>query len=239
MIRVLQKLLLITKELCFKIILRIRFPKLLLREYRYYSQFESKALVDKFIKKEISVINDPLWNNSGAKSKKEYLNWSWNACGMACLKMIIYNRENKEYAIVDLGKGCEDFGGYKVNISDFDVSRYLTSIDGLYYNGFIAYIKNKFGLTGRIKKNFGIYEIIYNFALVRDVIVSVSPAIRDKNNLPKTKGGHLVLITGYDLIKKKIYIHNPSGLYKFSQENYSLTFTEFQKIFAARGIVIE
>jgi len=234
-----QKIKLQIKELMYSILLRIRFRRQLFRKYKYYSQFESKELVDKFLKNEISVIDDPLWKSSGAKSKKEYLNWSWNACGMACLKMVMANRENKEYAIVDLGKGCEEFGGYKVNISDFAARKYLTSIDGLIYSGFVAFTNNKFNLKGHINKNFGIYEIIYNFALGRDVIVSVSPAIRDKNNLPKTKGGHLVLMTGYDLIKKTIYINNPSGLFNMSQENYALTFAEFQKFFTGRGIVIE
>ena len=71
------------------------------------------------------------------------------------------------------------------------------------------------------------------------VIASVDPAIRDKSNTPaNVTGGHLVLVTGYDRKKKTITIHNPSGSYKKSQENYEMTFEEFQKFFAGRGIAV-
>lgn len=158
---------------------------------------------------------------------------------MACLKMILFKGFNKEYKTVGLGKGCERYGGYKVHIESFNKGEYLTSIEGLFYKGFCKYIEKEFGLNGKIKNLLTINEICLAIGNGKDVIASVSPRIRNKEDSVVKKGGHLVLITGYDLINKKISIHNPSGYFRKSQEDYWLTFKEFNKFFANRGIIIK
>src|SRR3989338_258315 len=67
----------------------------------YFSQWESKDLVNDIINKKISAKDDPLWKKSGAKNKKEYELWSWNGCGMACFKMILAYKFKKEIPVVD------------------------------------------------------------------------------------------------------------------------------------------
>ena len=55
---------------------------------------------------------------------------------------------------------------------------------------------------------------------------------------PKTKGGHLVLMLGYDIDKKLFYFHNPSGFKKETQEYASISFSDFKKFFGYKGIIV-
>ena len=52
----------------------------------YFSQWESPALVGKFISGDLSPASDPNWLSSGASSQEEYAKWSSHLCGMACFK---------------------------------------------------------------------------------------------------------------------------------------------------------
>lgn len=85
------------KEIRFKSIIflkNLRYflpPKRIKNYVRYkvphYSRWESKK-----------------WQLFGAKNKNEYLNWSWNGCGLVCLQMIIAYKTDKKISLVDLGK---------------------------------------------------------------------------------------------------------------------------------------
>ncbi|MFZ1250289.1 MAG: hypothetical protein WAR37_02480 [Candidatus Microsaccharimonas sp.] len=55
---------------------------------------------------------------------------------------------------------------------------------------------------------------------------------------PNKKGGHLVLVLGYDLDKRLLYLYNPSGFETYTQEYASISFKDFKKFFGGRGIVI-
>src|SRR5258708_36283534 len=88
-------------------------PKLtsfVLENFPYFSQWESANLADKFWSGKMRVLDDPKWKNSGAKTKLDYLNWSWSACGMACLKMILAFKTKKTYPIIELGEECKKYG---------------------------------------------------------------------------------------------------------------------------------
>lgn len=208
-------------------------PKHKLVQIPYYSQWEDKSLVKNIILKKITAKKDKLWKNSGAKSIEEYEFWSWHVCGMACLKMILDHKYKKKYPIIKLAKESENFGVYIPQKDD---------IKGMFYQPFCNYVKEKFNLDCDYSSFLSIRRIIYEISQNNYVIASVNPAIRaaHKNKVGNgKKGGHLVLITGYDLEKRQITFHNPSGFNKESQENYSLSFETFQKYFANRGLVIE
>lgn len=196
----------------------------------YYSQWESPKLVGKIVSGEISPKKDPKWKKSGASSIDEYELWSRNACGMACLKMILAHNLKVVIPIVELGKKCESYGGY--------IKR-GNKLDGLIHKPFIKFINKEFGLRSRSLARISIQDIIR--ALKRDnyVIASVSREIRNPSVTPKRKGGHLVLLLGFDRNKKVIYLHNPSGLPKKSQKYAEISYEDFNKFFAGRGIVIE
>lgn len=115
----------------------------------YFSQWESKELIKDIINKKISAKNDPLWKKSGADTKEEYELWSWNACGMACLKMLIAYKYNKEIPLIKLGKKCKKYGGYAGK-----------NLNGLYYKPFIKFVKEEFNINAKIISPMVIQDII-------------------------------------------------------------------------------
>ncbi|MBI4136425.1 C39 family peptidase [Candidatus Roizmanbacteria bacterium] len=196
----------------------------------YVSQFESKELVDEILSEKIDPHDDPLWKRSGAKTKEEYAYWSHNTCGIACLKMVLKYKLKKEIPIVHLAKKCTEYGGYILKKEE---------AEGLFYEPFCQFVKKEFDMNASVAPFLTLKRILFETGNSHVVIASVSPEIRNKHNNPKTvTGGHLVVVTGYDAKKKRVTIHNPSGLYKKSQENYEMKFEEFEKFFAGRGIVI-
>jgi len=69
------------------------------------------------------------------------------------------------------------------------------------------------------------------------VIVSVTPEIRHPTKQPIKRGGHLVLLVGYDDEKQLFYLHNPSG-FEGTQENVQVTYSNFSRFFDNKGIII-
>lgn len=202
----------------------------------YYAQWESQNLVDDIIHKKISAIEDPKWRQSGALTKDEYVLWSWNVCGMACAKMILGHTSKKNIPLITLAKTCKRYGGYTFDKASRN--SYEDKIEGLFYKPFVTFLEKEFGYKGKIKKSMNIKEMLTEFSKGKYIIASVNGTIRDPKNTPKERGGHLVLITGYDLKKKTLYIHNPSGYFKKSQKNAEISFQDFAKFYAFKGIVI-
>lgn len=81
-------------------------------------------------------------------------------------------------------------------------------------------------------------EIIKAVSEGNFVIASVNPEIRDPQIDSKYSGRHLVLVFGYDMDAGTLILHNPSGIYGKSQENVEISFSDFNKFFAHRGIVV-
>lgn len=214
----------------------------------YYSQWESPKLVEDIINKKFHPKNDPLWKRSGAVSQTEYCMWSWSGCGMACLKMILKHATGKEYKLVTLGKKCLEYGGYKDNSKKHSAKKIMERnngrppsdyFDGLFYGPFLEFINKEFHLSGNVVFLMTLKDIITGLSDKKYVIVSVSGSLRnpEREKLHK-KGGHLVLVSGYDLDNKLLYLHNPSGAYQKSQEYFPIKFKTFNKYFANRGVVI-
>lgn len=197
----------------------------------YFAQWESRELIGKFLRGEMRSEDDPKWRQSGAKTKKEYALWTWNGCGMACLKMILAHSLKKEIPFVELGRRCMAYGGYKRTKS-------INKLEGLYYEPFVHFCKREFGLSAKVLAPMILPEIVSALEQRKYVIASVSPFIRNPKVTPKTQGGHLILIVGYDYEKKLLYFHNPSGDSKVNQEYAKISFLDFQKFFAKRGVVV-
>jgi len=197
----------------------------------FFSQWESAQLVEDIVKGKIWASSDPKWKNSGAESTEEYIYWSWNICGMACLKMILADKFDKEYKLIELAKSCESYGGYRRNGN---------KIEGLFYKPFSVFLKQDYGLKARVWGWFlTIGRIRKEIEKGNYVMASVNAHIRDLGKEPMFKGGHLVLVTGYDRESHVLYLHNPSGFWKQSQQNFEITENDFRKYFAGRGIVID
>lgn len=195
----------------------------------YFSQWESSELVEDIIYERMSAKDDPLWQNSGARTLQEYEIWSWNGCGMACLKMILAFKLGKEIPLVKLGRRCQKFGGYIPKEGE---------LDGLYYEPFLKFIREDYGLAGRIISPMEIEDMLAELERENFVIASVSHEIRNPEATPSKRGGHLVLLLGYHLPQQTLFLHNPSGLPPDSQEYTQISFKDFNKFFAHRGISI-
>jgi hypothetical protein len=67
-------------------------------------------------------------------------------------------------------------------------------------------------------------------------MISVHPSIRTPRQTPPHRGGHLVLVTGYDT--DGLLVHNPSGLPGRSQRQARVGFGALDRFYAGRGIII-
>jgi len=196
----------------------------------YFSQWESPKLAKQLIEKKITTDDDPNWKASGARNKKEYHDWSWSACGMACTKMILAHRTGQVVPIVELGEKCTEYGGYTMPLEN--------SI-GLLYKPYITFVDKEFKWKARVAQGMTFQELMNELSKGDYVIAGVSPQIRYPESRPRVKGGHLILMVGYDNAKQEFYLHNPSGISKETQEYAAVKFNDFKKFFSGRGIVIQ
>ena len=195
----------------------------------YFSQWETASMTLSVLERGASaLLDDPLWQRSGADTAEEYARWAVNVCGMACLKMILAAR-GEDHRIIDLARGCTRFGGYVVNAED-------QSIKGLIYAPFVTYVGETFGLDAKTITSLptpAIADILKENAFF---IASVNSQIRWPDRQPPTKGGHLVLVTAASA--DTIRFHNPSGHDEASQADVELSTEIFDRFFANRGVAI-
>ncbi len=207
-------------------------PKSAYLDVPYFCQFMSAGLVEKYINDKPSLATDPKWRESGAQTIEEYQMWTWSDCGIACFKMIlnVISKDHKSPTIIELAKGAKQFGA-------FEDDPKMPS--GLHYKEFCTYVSSEFGLSAKPEPTLGLQRIKYEISIGNYVISSVNPSIRNPESpTPVTRGGHLVLVVGYN--ENGIYIHNPSGYQSNNSQNRaSVTYAQFRKFFSGRGIVIK
>jgi hypothetical protein len=195
----------------------------------YFAQWESPELVADIVEGKKDAADDPLWRNSGAKDKEEYVRWSWSACGLACTKMILAHASGEVVPIVMLGNKALAYGCYDMPLE--------TSI-GLKYGPYSEFTREEFGWETAPVSPMVLEDIIKAIAKGSYVMISVTAEIRRPHVWPKRHGGHLVLAVGYDLDASELLINNPSGDKKETQDHARVSFSDFEKFFAHKGIVI-
>jgi len=195
----------------------------------YFSQWESRELAGQILDERLSAADDPNWKASGAKTRQEYNAWSWSGCGMACTKMILAHRTGTIMPLVTLGKQCRAYGGYTMPLE--------TSI-GLRYKPYLQFVEQVLQWQAHIIVGAPRRQLLQELGQGNYVIASVSPLIRRPESSPQTRGGHLVLLLGYDLRLQEFYLHDPSGDTKETQEYATISFAAFKKFFSGRGIVV-
>lgn len=197
----------------------------------YYSQFETPALIPTLLADgfEEGLPSDPLWRLSGAEDQTEYVAWAANACGMACLKMVLAARTDAVHPTLALARKCAGYGGYAVNPDD-------GTIRGLIYAPFTRFVAECFDLEAKVITGIEVTDLP---AVMREYgffLASVHPAIRWPDRDPPAKGGHLVLVTA--ATPSGVVFHNPSGHTPRSQIDVALPLADFDRFFASRGIAI-
>ncbi len=195
----------------------------------YFSQWESRELVEQFIKGHLKYREDPLWERSGATTPTEYEKYADSICGMACLKMALKFFHNKEIPLIQLTKQCASFGGYTKNFRK----------EGLIYTGLKKFVEEEFELAVDIYHHLPLEFIFKLISEGKLVIASSNKNIRTPETATARKGGHLILISGYNTTDNTVIFNNPSGFTSNnSQENVKLNIDLFKKFFANRAIAI-
>lgn len=201
----------------------------LIQDVPYFSQWESPELVEQILTNKISAEDDPKWKASGAKNVQEYALWSANACGLACTKMILAKELQTVTPIVELAQKSLKYGVYTQPLQD--------SV-GLLYKPYVEFMAAEFGMSTRVERPLSINQAIFELSQGNYILASVSPKIRNTNDFATDKGGHLVLLLGYDLDKSELYFHNPSGFKNETQSYAKITFADFKKFFGERGVIV-
>lgn len=196
----------------------------------YVCQFSVPEHAEASLVGDLDTKRDALWSESGAHSSEQYTKWAYTICGMASAAMIIdYLREEK-HKPVSLAEDAASNGVYEEKDNE---------ISGMKYQEFTDWIR-KYGLKANVVSRLSLDGIRYALSNGKMVIISVNPNIRGYNLSPKNqKGGHLVVVTGYDLDDDTISVHNPSGFQSSqTQEHHTLSSSDFNKYFANRGIIL-
>ncbi|WP_063888599.1 MULTISPECIES: C39 family peptidase [unclassified Burkholderia] len=197
----------------------------------YFSQWESRSLVGKFLTRDILPEDDPLWYQSGAASAAEYARWSPNICGMACLKMLLAYRLNITVPLLYLVREAVKFGVYRPELGDSGMR--------LLYAPFVNWVNTRYALNAEVVERTRAIAVEPLLRTGHVLIASVHPSIRHAPTItPSARGGHLVLAFDVDRQSDEWVFHNPSGLSVETQENVRLPRLIFEQFFANRGILI-
>jgi hypothetical protein len=206
-------------------------------EIPYYSQFASPELISDILDKKVQAEDDPNWRKFGFKTTDEYAFWSWRACGIMCLKMIIDTlNKTEQKSVADLLQEAVSLGGYIAHDKDGKL------VDKGWFYKPLVLLANKYGISGKVKSTLSINTTCAEIIKGRLVVASVNPSVirsdRDAKE-PDKAGGHLVLVHGFKWEGGKckgFYIHNPSGRTRETQSNAFIPIERFISAFACRGM---
>ncbi len=197
----------------------------------YVCQFAIPEHAELSLKKTLNPAQDPHWAQTGARSPERYAEWAFTMCGMASVAMALgYYKNELPPKPAELAEDALKHGVY---VADG------TAISSMKYKEFAVWVE-KYGLRAKVLSRLSIRGIQYALSEKNLVIISVNPNIRGYNTAPThQKGGHLVLVTGYDTKADTISIHNPSGFVGTdTQINHTIQISKFKEYFAGRGIVL-
>ena len=193
-------------------------------------QFATPESAELSLTKKLAPEDDPHWGETGAASPQRYAQWAFTMCGMASASMALKHFKGNHTKVAELAEDALWGGVYTEDV---------TEISSMKYREFGRWI-TKYGLRAEVRTRLSVRGIQYALAQGNLVIVSVNPNIRGYDTAPPLqKGGHLVLVTGYDRTARTISINNPSGFVSLdTQIKHTLPLQTFLKHYAGRGILV-
>jgi hypothetical protein len=196
----------------------------------YRSQYASPELAAEFQAGRLAFADDPRWEESGARSREEYVRWARSGCGMACLQMILEARDGAAPSIAALGRAAIGFGAYE--------ERPARGFGPLVYAPFVDFVAAEFGLSARVAAPITLEELMAAVAGDEVVLASVSAEIRSLTARPQHLGGHLVLAYDVSPDSSEVCFHDPAGDRRERTRGVWLEDRDFARFFANRGIAV-
>lgn len=173
------------------------------------------------------------WSGQGFTSASDYLLWSDNSCGVACVQSLLQSAGRDVPPKAQIIDALVAVGAYKVQ---------QYSIVGLIYDPCVEWLRSRWDIAGATYPRLTVNDLYDHVAGGSLAIASVSKEILWPDSRPARRGGHLVLIFG---AKSGYFIfHNPSGLAREDAENgvesargATLSVSQFECFFAERAMI--
>ncbi|MBO1505492.1 hypothetical protein JKX24_25045 [Serratia proteamaculans] len=193
----------------------------------YVCQWATPELAADLIAGRVTLADDVNWARSGARDRAEYIEWANHVCGMACLRMVLSHRDGEAPSLLELARRSLPYGAYV---------REGERIKGLIYAPFVDYVREQFALESEVRVGIEPEDLPLVLSQRRYFIASVHPGIRQPEQTPPQRGGHLVLVTAAEA--DRVTFHNPSGDSPATRQRVTLPLSSFGRFFAGRGIAI-
>ncbi|HCV64729.1 MAG TPA: hypothetical protein DGZ94_05680 [Serratia sp.] len=193
----------------------------------YVCQWATPELAADLIAGRVTLADDVNWARSGARDRAEYIEWANHVCGMACLRMVLSHRDGEAPSLLELARRSLPYGAYV---------REGERIKGLIYAPFVDYVREQFALESEVRVGIEPEDLPLVLSQRRYFIASVHPGIRQPEQTPPQRGGHLVLVTAAEA--DRVTFHNPSGDSPATRQQVTLPLSSFGRFFAGRGIAI-
>jgi len=192
---------------------------------RLFTQYMSADLISGIAYQKTNPAVDPLWPCSGAQTCEEYGYWARRSCGIACLQMALHHRDGIAPSMLPLVRECLRHGAY--------VPKPDGTVLGLVYEPFVHYIQQVHGMGGTVHRDLPLLSLRTELERGRMIMASVHKEIRRPDLPSPGRGGHLVLVIGWD--SEGLHVRNPSGHTESSRKAIVHPET-FNSFYAGRGI---
>jgi len=198
----------------------------------FVCQFAHSDHSELSLKKKLDPKDDKYWFETGAISPERYAEWAFTMCGMASAAMALSHFKNKDIKPVVL---AEDALSHNVYHEEED-----GTLSSMKYREFAEWI-GKYNLKATVLSRLNVRGIQFALTNEKLVMISVNPDIREYETASQTqKGGHLVIVTGYNKDERTIIINNPSGFVSNNtQIGHTISLKVFNKYYAGRGIILD
>lgn len=193
----------------------------------YFSQWSEPEFARGIVESKWDPCGDPRWRSSGFASERDYRFWSDRLCGLACFRSVLAYWGYDVPCTRELLDDALHHGAYALRPDG--------GVDGLTYAPFARWANAAFGLRVEVFPRSPIDELVRGISATSMAIASVSTEIRYPRRPNVRRGGHLVLVHGWD--DEGLWMHNPSGV-EGTQDNTHVSLRTFERFYANRGMLI-
>ena len=202
----------------------------------YFAQVASPELAGPIFAEGLDARLDPRWEEFGAEIAEEYAYWCWRACGQACVKMCVEALGGERRSLMDWVRAGLTQAGYLVEKDDRG-----NPIEVGWLHRALAELIQAAGFPA-VAQPVALDEFPNYLSEGCLLIASVSYEVGLDCGPVTHKSGHLVVVTGADLLGdaiENVIINNPSGRSEALRARACIPIGRFQAGYSGRGIVID